>query len=58
MIEISFKWGNGIEVEGVFFNKDGSNLNWDSFIEKIESVGLIYGGKTIPIDEEGNYIEE
>ena len=47
----------GIKVNGGFFDKDGRVLTWESFIEKIESVGLEYSGQTLPIDEEGNIYE-
>ena len=48
----------GIEVDGAFFNADDTNLTWDDFIRKIESVGLEYGGKTTPIDDEGNPVND
>lgn len=44
----------GIKVNGSFFNEDGTKLTWYEFIKKIESVGLEYGGETLPIDEDGN----
>lgn len=45
----------GIELDGAFFNEDGSTLTWIDFVDKIESVGLQYGGKTCPVDSEGDY---
>lgn len=47
----------GMKVNGAFFNADGNVLSWENFVEKIESVGLEYGGETSPIDDEGNVYE-
>lgn len=48
--------GEGIRVDGAFYNEDDSELTWDGFIDKIESVGLSYGGLSLPIDDEGNVL--
>lgn len=48
----------GIKVNGAFFNEDGTNLTWQEFVDKIESVGLSYGGLSLPIDDEGKTVED
>lgn len=48
----------GIQVEGAFFNEDDSKLSVEEFISKLESVGLHYGGYSIPIDDEGNVVDK
>lgn len=44
----------GIQVDGAFFNEDGTTLGWSEFIQKIESVGLCYGGTTLWINSNGD----
>lgn len=47
----------GMKVDGAFFNEDGTDMDWFEFIEKIESVGLEYGGESTLITEDGEIVE-
>lgn len=42
----------GIKIDGSVFLSNGSDLDYDTFIEKIESVGLNIGASLSPVDEE------